>query len=638
MSEPLRVLQVEDSESDAALILRELKKEGYEVQAKRVEDPGALREALENQEWDVIIADYNLPGFNAPAALKILQEVGCDIPFLVVSGAIGEDVAVEMMKAGAHDYLMKNNLARLAPAVKRELREASHRCQLAQQRRALVASEERLRMAMEAAKIGTFEWNVTSGEVYWSPNLESSVGLPAGGFEGTFEAFGRFVHPEDRDRIHRAIRQSMESGSDYEVELRMIRPDGSMRWALARGRVLFGEAGKPDRMIGIDIDITARKKGEEDLLRSQAQARAQAENLAAILDAVPAMTFIAHDPACKTMTSSRAGLELLRLPPGANTSMSAPPNERPNNFRMMKGGKEVAAKDLPVQRAAATGRDVRASELRISFNDGSYCDIFGHAVPLWDEQGRVRGAVGAFVDVTEQKRLEELKYQGIIRRQLLEREILAREEERRRIARELHDETGQVLASLLAGLRLIEFAENTRQAKRRAKAVSKTVAHTMDIVGRVARGLHPLALEDFGLPPALNNYVAEYSRLHGIELELTMKGLSAERLPQAFERGLYRITQEALTNIAKHARAHSAKISVRLDKKALTLTIADDGCGFDVRRFYRESSAQSLGLQTMKERASMLGGELTVGSRPGKGTRIRFRVSADKVVGPGNRS
>jgi len=106
MSEPLRVLQVEDSESDAALILRELKKEGYEVQAKRVEDPGALREALENQEWDVIIADYNLPGFNAPAALKILQEVGCDIPFLVVSGAIGEDVAVEMMKAGAHDYLM----------------------------------------------------------------------------------------------------------------------------------------------------------------------------------------------------------------------------------------------------------------------------------------------------------------------------------------------------------------------------------------------------------------------------------------------------------------------------------------------------------------------------------------------------
>jgi two-component system cell cycle sensor histidine kinase/response regulator CckA len=127
MSKLLDILQVEDSESDALLIVRLLEKAGYDVHAKRVETASRMRAALREQVWDVIIADYHLPQFDAPSALALLHDTGLDIPFIVVSGAIGEDRAVAMMKTGAHDYLMKGNLLRLVPAVEREIQEATVR-------------------------------------------------------------------------------------------------------------------------------------------------------------------------------------------------------------------------------------------------------------------------------------------------------------------------------------------------------------------------------------------------------------------------------------------------------------------------------------------------------------------------------
>lgn len=150
MSEGLRLLQVEDSLSDAALIERALGKAGYAVSSRLVMNEPQMRAALAQQVWDVIIADYRLPEFDAPSALALLHETGHDIPFIVVSGAMGEELAVAMMRAGAQDYLLKDNLARLAPAVEREIRDAETRRERAQVERALNKSEERL-VAQHAA-------------------------------------------------------------------------------------------------------------------------------------------------------------------------------------------------------------------------------------------------------------------------------------------------------------------------------------------------------------------------------------------------------------------------------------------------------------------------------------------------------
>src|ERR1035437_440769 len=140
MSQPLYVLIIEDSASDAELMLRHLTKAGFEVTHERVESAEVLLEALGQRAWDVLLCDFTLPGFDARGALSILKATGHDIPFIVVSGSIGDETAIELMRTGAQDYLMKDNLARLAPAIERELAEVRHR-------RARRSAEERLRLS-----------------------------------------------------------------------------------------------------------------------------------------------------------------------------------------------------------------------------------------------------------------------------------------------------------------------------------------------------------------------------------------------------------------------------------------------------------------------------------------------------------
>jgi signal transduction histidine kinase len=148
MGEPLRVLIIEDSEDDAVLLVRELRREGYDPTVERVETAEAMADALATRAWDLVLADYHLPRFNAPAAMAILEQSGIDVPFIIVSGTIGEETAVAAMKAGAHDYVMKDRLARLVPAVQRELREALAR----RQRRRL---EQQSQRAEKLAALGT---------------------------------------------------------------------------------------------------------------------------------------------------------------------------------------------------------------------------------------------------------------------------------------------------------------------------------------------------------------------------------------------------------------------------------------------------------------------------------------------------
>jgi len=127
MGNPLRVLVVEDSEDDALLLDRELRRSGYNPRSLRVQTAERLQAALQEDTWDVVVTDHNLPGFSSEAALAIVKNSGLDLPVIIVSGSIGEDIAVAAMKMGAHDYIMKDNLTRLVPAIERELREAELR-------------------------------------------------------------------------------------------------------------------------------------------------------------------------------------------------------------------------------------------------------------------------------------------------------------------------------------------------------------------------------------------------------------------------------------------------------------------------------------------------------------------------------
>lgn len=152
MSQLLRVLIVEDSPADAELVTLELRRASFLPAATRVDTPAALAQALDDHSWDVVISDYQLPGWSGLSALRMLQERGIDAPFIIVSGAIGEETAVDTMKAGAHDYVLKDNLVRLGPAVERELREAQVRRERKQALAALQELASRSALLAEASR------------------------------------------------------------------------------------------------------------------------------------------------------------------------------------------------------------------------------------------------------------------------------------------------------------------------------------------------------------------------------------------------------------------------------------------------------------------------------------------------------
>src|SRR5215213_245506 len=176
MKPVLRVLIVEDSEFDAQMIIGHVRKGGYEVVSERVETPDAMERALGGKTWDIILSDYNLPTFSAPEALRVLQASELDLPFIIISGGIGEATAVAAMKAGAHDYLMKGNLNRLAPAIERELREAANRRERREAREKLLESELRYRLLWETSPDAVLLMDAESKIHFTNPAVETVFG------------------------------------------------------------------------------------------------------------------------------------------------------------------------------------------------------------------------------------------------------------------------------------------------------------------------------------------------------------------------------------------------------------------------------------------------------------------------------
>jgi PAS domain S-box-containing protein len=254
---------------------------------------------------------------------------------------------------------------------------------------------------------------------------------------------------------------------------------------------------------------------------------------------------------------------------------------------------------------------------------GSLIDVSLTISPIRNTAGNIIGASHVARDITERKVLEEQARRAHIHQLLLERTFSAQEEERCRIARELHDEAGQLLASLLVGLRTLEDFENIEDAKAKARLLREITVQTIDEVGRLARGLHPMILDDYGLRVALSRYVSDYTNTHNIAVNLIVGNCDPGNLSRAIQIGLYRILQEALTNVARHSEAKAVGIAFICSGAVLEVAVSDDGCGFDTAADF--VSTGHLGIQSMRERAAMLGGTVRIASE-GKGTQVLVRI------------
>ncbi len=265
MKKPLRILIVDDSMDDVKLILRELQRGGYEPVFEQVETAAAMKMMLEKQKWDIVLSDHNMPYFSAIGALTELQLSEPDIPFIIVSGSTGEELAVSAMKAGAHDYIMKDNLARLVPAIERELAAVEERRRHKRAEEALLKSEVSLAHAQRIAHMGNWDWNLVKNELRWSDETYRIFGLVPQAFGATYEAFLSSVHPADRAFVKKSVNEALYEGKPYRIDYRIVLPDGSERIVYAEAEVVFDNAGKAIRMNGIVQDITERKQLEKEL-------------------------------------------------------------------------------------------------------------------------------------------------------------------------------------------------------------------------------------------------------------------------------------------------------------------------------------------------------------------------------------
>jgi PAS domain S-box-containing protein len=228
MSKPLRLLLIEDSEDDAALVVHELWRSGFDPDWLRVETAAALSAALAFRPWDIIIADHNLPAFNAPAALALVRQAELDVPFLIVSGSIGEELAVGVMKQGAADYLFKDRLGRLGGAVQHALEEGRLREEKRQADQRLQESARRLRAIFEHSSDGLSLLDASGTVVFASPSVTPILGYALEEFLGR-NAFD-MVHPEDLPDLRGQFARLLEQpGGTQVAQVRTLHRDGSWR-------------------------------------------------------------------------------------------------------------------------------------------------------------------------------------------------------------------------------------------------------------------------------------------------------------------------------------------------------------------------------------------------------------------------
>ena len=255
---------------------------------------------------------------------------------------------------------------------------------------------------------------------------------------------------------------------------------------------------------------------------------------------------------------------------------------------------------------------------------------FSPRVDRWanDELGELADAFNAMTADLATAQTERQERERM-RAYYLEQIITAQEEERKRIARELHDETGQALASLMVGLRNVEEAPSPQAAHQRLVELRAQTAGALEDVRRLALELRPSALDDLGLAAALRRYVQDFTTRFDVRVDLQMDGLERQRLAPQVETAVYRIVQEALTNTARYAQASQVSVLVKAGdaQRQLSIIVEDNGCGFDAESVLRAGLAENrMGLYGIRERAELLGGTLTVESQSGGGTTVYVRV------------
>jgi PAS domain S-box-containing protein len=445
--------------------------------------------------------------------------------------------------------------------------------------------------------------------VYVSPAYEEIWGRTCASLYQEPRSFVDAIHPDDRDRVIANFQNLAQA--HWEIEYRILRTDGSLRWILDRGFPVRNERGEVTLSCGVAKDITERKRAERNIIESQ-ERFAGVVNTAmdAIITVDADQRIVLFNHAAEIMFGYCAA-ELLGQP----LDRILPERFRRAHSQHIKAFGETGVTSRAMNALGAVS-GVRA--------DGEEFPIEASIAQNGAGSGRLFTVI--LRDITERRRAEESIRQAHQRMRALSRRILEiQEAERRALARELHDEIGQVLSAVSVNLKIVKTKVDRTLWPRLAES-AQIVDAAIEQVRNLSLDLRPAVLDDFGLESALRWHVERLAARTALEFHFDAESSVAE-LSAAVRTACFRVAQEALTNVVRHASARRVWVELRQLDAELCLAIRDDGKGFDFEEACRRASrGNSLGLLGMMERIELLGGRIEIESSAGKGTSVRVQL------------
>ena len=605
----LSVLMLEDSPLDADLIQAMLLRSGLRTAVSVADTEAAYLAALAERTPDLILSDYALPDYDGLRALDAARRLAPDVPFIFVSGTMGEEIAIDCLKLGATDYVLKQRLERLVPSVRRAVAESRERAERRKVEAALRASEERLRLALDAGRLGCWELDFETGVVECDGLFRANLGLPPDAAV-TESALIGLIHPNDRDRVAGALARAADGAGVFDAEFRAVPPDRRVRWAAARGRADRARR----RLRGVALDLTERREAEDALKLSEEQFRRALE------DAPVPVIMLAEDGQVLQVSKTWAVLT------------GYAPEDRPTFDTWLEaaygtGGDRVrdAVHELFVGEVgiAAVDFDIvtRSGDRRTwSFSASS---------PGVLRDGR-RFVVGMALDVTDRKRAEEALRQADQRKD----EFLAT------LAHELRNP----LAPLRNAVQILKLAGDDPQhtefahglIERQVAQLVRLVDDLLD-VSRITRDKIELRKKPTPLAEVVSMAVENSrSAIAGAGHELTVTLPPDEVVLDADPARLAQVLTNLLNNAAKYTPS-GGQVSLTAAAAAGTVAVkvADTGIGLadgDAARIFepfaqagrvdgRAADGLGVGLALVKRLTELHGGTVTAASDgPGQGS------------------
>jgi PAS domain S-box-containing protein len=584
-------------------------------------------------------------------------------------------------------------------------------------------ANERLRLAVEAGKSVGWDWDVKSGRDRWFGDLQTMFGIPSDTYSGHIEDFRRRVHPEDQGLVWKAVVDARQSRSHYVAEFRVVRADGTVRWVAVRGQFYYSQNGDPERMLGMAVDITERKRAEEAQIRHAAIVQSSddaiisknpdgvilswnrgAQRLFGYTEAeavgqpieilvlpelrdevkdILRQRLIAADPiehyetVCRTKEGNKVDVSLTISPVKDTTGRVVATSviarditarkraeqalrESEQRFRLvantapvliwMSGPDklhtyfnrpwlEFTGRSLEAELGNGWAEDVHPDDLqecldsytkafdqrrpfrmeyRLRRYDGAYRWVLDTGAPRFGGDSSFDGYIGSCIDVTERKQAEEAL------KNWSSRLIQAQEQERGRIARDLHDDVNQRLALLVIGLNQLGQApaKPVIEARARILELGKQADEIGNEIQAISHRLHSSKLEYLGLVPAAKSFCKEFSEQQKVKIDFVHNDI-LRTVPQEVSLCLFRVLQEALQNAMKHSGVRHFEVELRDGVEEIHMTVRDSGVGFDA-----EATANNpgLGLISMRERVALVKGTIVISSKPMGGTEVNVRV------------